>query len=170
MILGMSIATFTIVHVVLSLIGIVTGIVAVLAMTGARLLPGWTHAFLATTVLTSVTGYFFPVAKILPSHVVGAISLVLLALAIVALYRRRLEGKWRWIYAVTAVASLYLNVFVLVVQAFLKVDALKALAPTQAEPPFVIAQGLVFAAFLAIGYLCVRRFHPQAHEPRLRTA
>lgn len=170
MILGMSVATFTTVHVVLSLIGIVAGIVAVLAMTASRLLPGWTLVFLVTTILTSVTGYFFPVDKILPSHIVGAISLAVLAIAVLALYARRLAGSWRWIYVVTATISLYLNVFVLVVQAFLKVGALKALAPTQSEPPFAIAQGVVFLAFLVIGFLAVRRFHPGTTQAALRPA
>ena len=170
MILGMSVATFTTVHVVLSLIGIVAGIVAVLAMTASRLLPGWTLVFLVTTILTSVTGYFFPVDKILPSHIVGAISLAVLAIAVLALYARRLAGSWRWIYVVTATISLYLNVFVLVGQAFLKVGALKALAPTQSEPPFAIAQGVVFLAFLVIGFLAVRRFHPGTTQAALRPA
>ena len=170
MILGMSVATFTLVHVLLSLIGIVAGLVAVLAMTRSRLLTGWTFAFLSTTVLTSVTGYFFPVDKILPSHIVGAISLAALAIALVALYRYGATGPWRWIYAVTAVVSLYLNVFVLVVQAFLKVPALKALAPTQSEPPFAVAQGIVLVAFIVIGYLAVRRFQPQVAQAKLRPA
>ncbi len=170
MILGMSVATFTLVHVVLSLIGIVAGLVAMLALAGSRLLPGWTLLFLATTILTSVTGYFFPVDKILPSHVVGAISLAVLAIAVIALYRGRLAGHWRWIYVVTATISLYLNVFVLVVQAFLKIDALKALAPTQSEPPFAIAQGIVFLAFVVIGFLAVRRFHPETAPSALSRA
>jgi hypothetical protein len=170
MILGMSIATFTLAHVVLSLVGIVAGLVAVFALVGSRLLPGWTLLFLATTILTSVTGYFFPVDKILPSHVVGAISLVVLAIAVLALYGRRLAGSWRWIYVVAATTSLYLNVFVLVVQAFLKVDALKALAPTQSEPPFAIAQGIVFLGFVVVGILAVRRFRPEATQVSLRPA
>ena len=170
MILGMSIATFTLVHVVLSLIGIAAGFVAVGAMTRSRLLPGWTLVFLVTTILTSVTGYFFPVDRILPSHIVGAISLVLLAVAVIALYSFQAMRSWRWIYAVTAVASLYLNVFVLVVQGFLKIDALKVLAPTQAEPPFALAQGVVFLAFVAVGYFAVRRFHPDTAQAALRTA
>jgi hypothetical protein len=166
----MSIANFTLLHVALSLIGILAGMVAVLAMVRSRLLPGWTLVFLVTTILTSVTGYFFPVDRILPSHVVGAISLVALAIAVVALYRGLLAGNWRWIYVVAATISLYLNVFVLVVQAFLKIDALKALAPTQQEPPFAIAQGIVFVAFVAIGYLALRRFHPEAAQRALRPA
>lgn len=170
MILGMSIATFTLVHVVLSLVGIVAGLVAVLAMTASRLPRAWTGLFLATTILTSVTGYFFPVDKILPSHVVGAISLAALALAVIALYRARLAGPWRWVYVVTATLSLYLNVFVLVVQAFLKVDALKALAPTQSEPPFLVAQGIVLVLFGVVGAIALRRFHPESAPARLRLA
>lgn len=170
MILGMSVATFTLVHVVLSLIGIVAGLVAVLALVDSKLLPGWTLVFLATTILTSVTGYFFPVDKILPSHIVGAISLGVLAVAVLALYGRHLAGSWRWIYVVTATIALYLNVFVLVVQAFLKIDALKALAPTQTEPPFAIAQGIVFLAFIIVGFLAARRFHPSHRQAALRSA
>jgi hypothetical protein len=170
MILGMSIPTFTLLHVILSLIGIASGLVAILAMTRSRLLPGWTLVFLLMTILTSVTGYFFPVDKILPSHIVGAISLAVLAVAVVALYRYNATSKRRWIYAVSAVISLYLNVFVLVVQGFLKIAPLKALAPTQSEPPFVIAQGVAFLAFIVIGYFAVRRFHPEVAQHKLRPA
>ena len=170
MILGMSIPTFTLVHVILSLVGIATGLVATLAMTRSRLLPGWTLVFLLTTILTSVTGYFFPVEKILPSHIVGAISLAVLAVAVLALYRYGAAGHWRWIYAVSAVVSLYLNVFVLVVQGFLKIAPLKALAPTQSEPPFAVAQGIAFLAFVVVGYLAVRRFHPEVARHQLRPA
>ena len=170
MILGMSIPTFTLVHVILSLVGIATGLVAMLAMTRSRLLPGWTLVFLLTTILTSVTGYFFPVDKILPSHIVGAISLAVLAVAVLALYRYGATGHWRWIYAVSAVVSLYLNVFVLVVQGFLKIAPLKALAPTQSEPPFAVAQGIAFLAFVVVGYLGVRRFHPEVARHQLRPA
>jgi len=170
MIIGMSIPTFTLVHVILSLVGIATGLVAMLAMTRSRLLPGWTLVFLLTTILTSVTGYFFPVDKILPSHIVGASSLAVLAVAIVALYRYGATGHWRWIYAVSAVVSLYLNVFVLVVQGFLKIAPLKALAPTQSEPPFAVAQGIAFLAFVVLGYLAVRRFQPEAGQHKLRPA
>ena len=170
MILGMSIPTFTLVHVILSLVGIASGLVATVAMTRSRLLAGWTLVFLLTTILTSVTGYFFPVDKILPSHIVGAISLAVLAVAVLALYRYGAAGRWRWIYAVSAVVSLYLNVFVLVVQGFLKIAPLKALAPTQSEPPFAVAQGIAFLAFLVIGYLAVRRFQPEVGQHKLRPA
>ena len=170
MILGMSIPTFTLVHVILSLVGIASGLVATVAMTRSRLLAGWTLVFLLTTILTSVTGYFFPVPKILPSHIVGAISLAVLAVAVLALYRYGATGPWRWIYAVSAVVSLYLNVFVLVVQGFLKIAPLKALAPTQSEPPFAVAQGIAFLAFVVVGYLAVRRFHPEVARHQLRPA
>ena len=124
-------------------------------------LPGWTALFLGTTVLTSVTGFFFRTEKLLPSQVVGGISLVLLAVAIAALYGFGLAGPWRTVYVITAVASLYLNVFVLVVQSFLKVPALHALAPKGNEPPFAIAQGIVLVLFVVVGFLAVRSFHPE---------
>ena len=114
------------------------------------------------TVATSVTGFGFRRDHIFPGHVLGALSLVLLAVAIVALYRFRLAGSWRWIYVATAVASLYFNVFVLIAQLFLKVAPLHALAPTGTEPPFAAAQGAVLIAFLALGVLASRRFHPMA--------
>jgi hypothetical protein len=163
-ILGMSTSTFTLLHVVLSLVGIAAGLVVLLGMLSSRRLAGWTALFLATTVLTSVTGYFFPVDQILPSHIVGALSLVVLAIALVALYAYRLEQSWRWIYVVSAVLALYLNVFVAVVQAFLKVPSLAALAPTQASPVFVVAQGIVLLIFVALGGLAVRSFHPAARK------
>jgi len=162
MILGMSVTTFTLFHVVLSLVGIAAGIVVMIGMLYAKKLETWTAVFLATTVLTSVTGYFFPRDHILPSHVFGVISLIVLAVCLYALYVRHLTGRWRWIYVVTAIVALYLNVFVLVVQAFLKVEPLKALAPTQAEPPFAIAQGVVLLSYIALGYLAVKKFHPRA--------
>ena len=162
MILGMSIATFTLVHVVLSLVGIFAGLVVVFGMLGSKKLDGWTALFLATTVLTSVTGFFFPFDKILPSHIVGIISLVVLAIAILALYALHLAGPWRWIYVVSAVVALYLNVFVGVVQAFQKVPLLASLAPTQSEPPFLIAQAVVLVIFVVLGIAAVRSFHPPA--------
>ena len=164
MILGMSTSAFTTFHVVLSLIGIATGLVVAAGMFGSKRLGGWTFVFLATTILTSVTGYFFPVEKILPSHIVGAISLVVLAIATAAFYRNRLEGASRGTYVIAALIALYLNVFVLVVQGFLKVPALKALAPTQSEPPFLVAQGVVLAAFVAIIVGAFRSFRPGTLE------
>jgi hypothetical protein len=165
MILGMSVSTFTAVHTILSLIGIFTGLVALHGLLGSRSPGSWTAIFLVTTVLTSVTGYFFPRDQILPSHIVGALSLVLLAIAIGALYGYRLARASRWIYVGTAVAALYLNVFVAIVQAFLKVPALNALAPTQKEVPFVAAQAIALIAFVVLGILAVRRFHPAIDTP-----
>jgi hypothetical protein len=162
MILGMSTSTFTLVHVILSLVGIFAGLVVVFGMFGSRKLDGWTALFLATTVLTSVTGFFFPFDKILPSHIVGIISLVVLALAILALYALHLAGPWRWIYVVSAVLALYLNVFVGVAQAFQKLPFLASLAPTQSEPPFLIAQAVVLVIFVGLGIAAVRAFHPPA--------
>jgi hypothetical protein len=170
MILGMSISTFTLVHVVLSLVGIFAGLVVLFGMFSSKRLDGWTALFLATTVLTSVTGFFFPFDKLLPSHIVGIISLVVLAVAILARYVYHLAGPWRWIYIVGAVLALYLNVFVGVVQAFQKVSPLRSLAPTQSEPPFLIAQFAVLAIFIVLGILAVRLFRPQADSAALSAA
>src|SRR5215472_9465441 len=139
MILGISTAVYTFIHVVLSLIGIGSGFVVLYGFISGRLLGGWTGLFLATTVATSVTGYGFPAHKITPGHIVGALSLVVLTVAILALYRFQLAGAWRSTYVVSASLALYFNFFVLVVQSFEKVPALKELAPTQSEPPFAIA-------------------------------
>ena len=170
MILGISTSAFTLFHVVVSLIGIVTGIIVAVAMLGSKTTNGWTAIFLATTALTSVTGFLFPSDKVLPSHIVGAVSLVVLIIAIVALYGYRLARSWRWIYVVSALVALYLNAFVLVAQAFLKVAILNALAPTQLDPGFIIAQLIVLAVFVVLGIRTVRRFHPEAHASALRPA
>ena len=171
MILGMSTATFTSVHVILSLIGILAGLVVVLfGLLRSQPLSGWTALFLATTVLTSVTGFLFPFERLLPSHIVGIISLVVLAAALVALYVRRLAGSWRWIYVAGAVSALYLNAFVGVVQAFQKLPLLNALAPTQSEPPFVIAQVVVLLLFVVLGIAAVRTFHPRSRAGGLSAA
>jgi hypothetical protein len=150
--------TFTIIHVVISLVGIGTGLVVAAGLLNAKRLDGWTILFLASTTATSLTGFGFPFERLLPSHIVGAISLVVLAGALYARYVRLMAGSWRSIYVVTAVAALYLNVFVLVVQLFLKVPALNALAPTQSEPPFAIAQSLVLLVFVVLGVAAVKRF------------
>jgi hypothetical protein len=163
MIFGMD--TFTFVHVVLSLIGIAAGIIVFFGFIGDAPLRGLTALFLSTTVLTSATGFGFPFSKLLPSHIVGIISLVVLAIAIYALYGAKLSGAWRWIYVVTASIALYLNVFVLIVQLFLKVPALHALAPTQAEAPFVAAQAVTMIAFIVLGWFAVRRFHAGSPPP-----
>lgn len=161
MIFGMSLAIYTTLHTILSLIGIAAGLIALFGMLGGRLLKGWTWLFLFTTVLTSVTGYGFPVTGIMPSHIFGAISLLVLAVALYALYGKRLSGAWRWIYVVTAVMALYLNSFVGVVQAFLKIPLLQTLAPTQTEPPFQIAQLATLLIFLVLGFFALRKFHPE---------
>src|ERR1700732_2257090 len=134
MVLGMSLSTFTMVHVIISLIGIVSGICVMFGMLGSNRMPGLTAIFLLFTILTSATGFGFPFTQLLPSHMIAILLLVLLAIACIALYAMRLAGPWRWIYVVTALVSLYLNVFVLVIPGFLKVPALHALAPS--EPPF----------------------------------
>ena len=170
MILGMSLATFTLLHVAISLVGIAAGFVVVYGFFTSKRLPGWTTAFLATTILTDITGYFFAFTKVLPSHIVGAISLVILAVAVVALYIYHLEGSWRWIYIAASVAALYLNVFVGVVQAFLKIPFLHELAPTQSDPPFIVTQAVVMVAFVAIGILASRSFHPAAEDRHFASA
>jgi hypothetical protein len=147
-------------HVLLSLAGIVSGLVVLFAMIQGRLLNGWTAFFLTSTVLTSATGFLLPSMGFDPARRVGVISLVALAVAIVALYSFRLRGAWRWIYVGTAAFALYLNCFVGVVQAFLKIPALHALAPKGTEPPFAVAQLLVLALFVILGILALRRFHP----------
>jgi hypothetical protein len=156
MILGMS--TFTFVHVVLSLIGIFSGFVVVYGLFTADRLNGWTALFLMTTILTSVTGFLFPFHKFLPSHGVGTISLIVLAIAIVARYMRHMAGAWRKVYVITAMIALYLNVFVLVAQLFMKVPALKAMAPTGSGPPFLISQIVVMALFIVLTIVAVKRF------------
>jgi hypothetical protein len=167
MILGMSLSAFTQLHVVISLVGIVTGLVVLFGMIRANRLDTWTAVFLVTTVLTSVTGFFFPFTKLGPPHVVGILSLVVLVVAILALYVYRLAGSWRWLYVAGAVVALYFNVFVGVVQAFQKLSFLAPLAPTQSEPPFVVAQAAVLATFIALGIVAVRLFHPEAKTAAL---
>jgi hypothetical protein len=148
------------IHVILSLVGIVAGLVVLYGLLTAKRLDGWTALFLATTVLTSVTGFPLPPYGFDPPRAVGVISLVLLAVAIAALYAFRLHGAWRWIYVATAMAALYLNCFVAVVQSFQKLAFLQPLAPTQSEPPFLIAQLVLLAAFVVLGILAAKRFHP----------
>lgn len=162
MVLGLSIETFTLLHVVISLVGIVTGIFALAGMLrGAE--PGWmTHVFLITTALTTLTGFLFPITAFTPALGTGIVSTALLIPAFLGLYVFHLGGAWRWIYAVTATAAFYLNTFVLVVQAFQKVPPLAALAPTQSEMPFVLTQGALLLGFLWLGYRAVMRFRPPA--------
>jgi hypothetical protein len=170
MIFGISTQAYTLVHVVLSLIGIVSGFVVLFGMFNAKRLDRWTALFLITTALTSLTGFGFPFHGLLPAHKLGILSLVVLAIAVLARYVLHLSGHWRWIYVVTAQLALYFNVFVLVVQAFEKVPALKRLAPTQSEAPFLIAQLVVLAAFVAVTIAAVRRFHLDQGTPALSQA
>jgi len=160
MIIGLSLENFTILHVIISLVAIVSGLVVLVGMLRASRLPGWTALFLATAILTSVTGFMFPISGVTPAIVLGLISIVILVIALAALYLKQLSGAWRWIYVTTALAALYFNVFVLIVQAFQKVPALQKLAPTQSEPPFQIAQGVTLLAIVILGTMAVRRFRP----------
>jgi hypothetical protein len=163
MILGIfDLSTYTVAHVVISLVAIAAGLIVAYGMLGSRLLEGWTALFLFTTVLTSLTGFGFPFDHVLPSHVVGALSLVVLLVAILGYYLYRLAGAWRWIYVVAALVALWFNVFVQIVQAFQKISFLQPLAPTQSEPAFQIAQGAALVVFIVIGILAVRKFHPPA--------
>ena len=148
----------TFVHVLLSLVGIGSGFVVMAGLLGRAPLAAWTALFLITTVATSVTGFAFPVDRLLPSHMLGALSLVVLAVAIAARYGFHLAGAWRRTYVVCAALALYLNVFVGVVQAFLKVPLLRSMAPRQTEPPFLLAQGVVLALFVLITVAAARRF------------
>jgi hypothetical protein len=150
------------IHVGLSLIGIASGLVVLYGLLTGRALAGWTALFLLTTIATSVTGFALPPFGFDPPRTVGVISLVLLAAAVAALYVFRLAGAWRWIYVVSAVMALYLNSFVGVIQAFQKLAFLQPLAPTQSEPPFVVAQIALLAVFVALGAIAVIRFHPAA--------
>ena len=161
MVFGMSLATYTAAHVAISLVGIGSGLVVLFGLLKGKNFRGWAGLFLATTVATSVTGFGFPVEHFLPSHGVGILSLIALVGAIAALYRFRLAGGWRRTYVICAVVALYFNCFVLVVQSFEKVDALKALAPTQSEPPFAIAQLVVLALFVFAGIQAAKRFRAE---------
>jgi len=162
MVLGMSLSTFTMLHVIISLIGVVSGLVVLSGLLGSKVMPSWTALFLVTTILTSATGFLFPFDKLLPSHIIAILSLVLLAIACVALYGMKLSGAWRWIYMLTALIALYLNVFVLVIQSFLKIGPLHALAPSvpPSEPPFAVVQGIILVFFVIAIIGAVRRFRP----------
>ncbi|WP_034157813.1 hypothetical protein [Sphingomonas sp. ERG5] len=157
MILGLSISAFTQLHTIISLIGIAAGLVFLVALLRGCWLARWNLVFLVMTILTSVTGFMFPIAAIAPPHIVGAISLVVLAVALVALCVFKRAGIWRAIYAATAVIALYFNVFVLIVQMFQKIPFLNAFAPSQTEPPFAIAQGLALIVFVWAGWRAIRR-------------
>jgi hypothetical protein len=170
MIIGMSVATFTALHVVISLVGIVSGLIVLGAMLNGKAPAGWTGLFLVTTVLTSATGFLFPGSGFTPAQGFGILSLVLLAAALFALYARRLSGAWRWIYVVAAVPALYLNCFVVVVQSFQKLSFLHAFAPPQSELPFQLSQLALLAAFVVAVVFAVRNFHPRRQPPVAFTA
>ena len=157
MILGLPPLVF--IHTLISLVGIVTGLVVLRDLWRNDRADRWTNWFLVTTILTSASGFILPAAKFMPSHAVGVLSLVILAIACYARYAKRMAGIWRTGYVLTAVAALYFNVFVLVVQLFLKVPALHELAPQGNEPPFGIAQAVVLVAFVVAGIFAARRFH-----------
>ena len=167
MILGMSLATFTLGHVIVTLIAIAAGFVVMFAMLGSHRLPGWTAIFLLFTVLTSLTGFLFPIHGFTPALGVGVVSSILLVIALVARYSKHLNGAARWIYVLTAIAALYLNVFVLIVQSFEKVSFLNIAAP-QVGPPFsepanthfMIAQAVALVFFVVIGSIAAFRFRP----------
>jgi hypothetical protein len=158
-IFGIGITTFTLIHTVLSLIGIFAGLVVAGGLVAGKRLDGWTGVFVVTTVLTNVTGFGFPFVKFLPSHAVGVLSLVVLAVVIVARYVKHLAGAWRGVYVVTTVLALYLNVFVLINQLFMRLPALIVAAPHQKEPPFVVTQVLVLVMFLWLGKAALKGFH-----------
>ena len=152
---------FTLIHVVISVLGIIAGLVVVGGLLAGDRLEGWTAFFFATTVLTSVTGFGFPFTGVLPPHVVGGLSLVVLAVSLAARYWKRMQGRWRATYVITCVLALYLNVFVLVVQLFTKTPPLAQLAPTQQEAPFAITQVLVLVLFLYLGWAALRGFRTE---------
>ncbi|HEV7266974.1 MAG TPA: hypothetical protein VGN83_18975 [Falsiroseomonas sp.] len=158
MMLGLTFASFTALHVAISLVGIGAGLVALGAMLAGQWLAGWTALFLVFTALTAATGFLFPSFAITPAHVVGLLTLTALAVAAFALYGGHLEGHWRPIYVAGAVAALYFNSFVGLVQTFQKQPALLELAPTQAELPFALAQGLLLLGFVLLGVMASRRF------------
>ena len=156
------ITTFTLVHVILSLLGIFAGLVVAGGLVSGNRLDGWTGLFLVTTVLTNVTGFGFPFTRLLASHNVGILSLLILPIVIAARYWKHLDGRWRAVYVVGAVFTLYLNAFVLVVQLFRRVPALIVSAPKQTEPPFVVTQLVVLLLFVWLGWAALRGFRPAA--------
>jgi hypothetical protein len=164
------ITTLTLIHTVISIVAIATGLVVVGAMIAGQRLDGWTGLFLTTTVLTSVTGFFFPFTHLLASHKVGIVSLIVLPLVLFARYRKHLLGAWRGVYVVGTVLVLYLNFFVLMVQLFRRVPALIVAAPKQSEPPFVVTQLLVMGLFVWLGVAAFKRFRPEAVIPARRVA
>jgi len=153
--------TYTLIHVVLSLVGIIAGLVVVGGLMAGVRFDGWTGVYLVTTVLTNITGFGFPFSTLLPSHIVGGVSLLVLPVAIAARYWKHLTGAWRWVFVVSTVFALYLNVFVLVAQLFQKIPALIAVAPTQKAPAFVVTHLIVLALFVVLGRAAVRGFRAE---------
>jgi hypothetical protein len=160
MVFGMSLALYTQIHVAISLIGIVAGLIVVFCMMSGKRMDGLTALFLITTALTSITGFFFPFEHITPGIILGILSLIVLAICVPARYTFHLAGKWRATYVITAVVALYFNCFVLVAQSFLKIPSLHALAPTGKEPPFAIAQVILMVLFIVLGVMATKKFHP----------
>jgi hypothetical protein len=173
MILGMSVAAFTQTHVIISLIAIISGIIVAISMLNGRLMPGMTTLFLIATVATSVTGFMFPtpvdaprvIGSLDPAKIIGVISLISLTLAILALYSYKLAGAWRGVYVISSIIALYFNCFVLVVQSFQKIALFHALAPTQKEPPFAVAQAILLILFVGLGIAAFRKFRPLSRVP-----
>jgi hypothetical protein len=163
--MGIPLARFTQIHVGISLVAIIAGLLSVYAMTRSRNLPAVTGLFLAATVLTSVTGFPIPPLTLDPPRIFGIISLIALAVALFALYGRALAGRWRVAYIVTATLALYLNCFVAVVQGFQKIPSLNALAPTGKEPPFLVAQAALLVLFVILGFQAARRYRPAPAKP-----
>jgi hypothetical protein len=162
MILGVfSLSNYTILHVVICFLGIATGLVVLFGMIADKRLNGWTFWFLFSTVLVNLTGFGFPFDRLLPSHFLGMLSLALLLIAIVARYSFGMSGAWRWIYVISAALALWTNLFALVAQSFGKIPALQPLAPTQSEPPFLIAEVVVLAIVVVLAAIALRKFHPR---------
>jgi hypothetical protein len=155
----------TILHVLISLVGIATGFVVVAGFIRSRTQVAWARWFLITTILTSVTGFLFPFHGFTPGIGVGILSIVVLAVAVVAWNRSKMDRPWSRTFAVASIIALYFNVFVLVVQLFEKVPALRALAPGQSEPPFAITQLVVLLTFITLGVLSVRGYRRVAPVP-----
>lgn len=170
MVFGMSLATYTLIHVIISLIGIGSGLIVLFGMLGSKRLDGITALFLVTTALTSLTGFGFPFERVTPGIILGILSLLVLALTVPARYSFHMAGKWRSIYVITAVIALFFNCVALIGQSFLKIPALHALAPTGNEPPFAIAEGILLVLFIVAGVLAVKKFHPSGATDLARRA
>ncbi len=158
MVFGLTLSSYTLIHVIISLIGIASGLVVAFGLIAGKRYDGLTALFLTFTIATSLTGFAFPFHGVTPAIIVGVISMVVLLIALLARYALHLAGASRWIYVVTAMLALYFNCFVLVVQSFQKIDALHALAPTQKEPPFAVTQIVVLVLFVVLTVMAVKRF------------